>query len=83
MSMVIRVCSPKVSANRIHRGSVARSIWGDSAVVIPSARYSAAPISPNSFTESGSKEADRPMPLAHLEMGSPVTPMYSAVEPAP
>lgn len=48
MSMVIWVCSPKVSHRRIHLGSV-----------------------------------DRPMPLAHLEMGSPVTPIYSAMEPAP
>ena len=35
MSIVIWVCSPKVSAKRIHLGSVARSICGERAVVMP------------------------------------------------
>ena len=83
MATVSSVCSPKVSGNRIQRGSVARSICGDSAVAIPNARYSLEPIFPNSLTLSGSKEAVRPMPLAHLDMGSPVIPINSAPLPLP
>ena len=57
---------PRVSAKRIQRGSVHRSICGPRAVVMPKARYSSEASWANCFTTSGSKHAAKPTPSGHL-----------------
>ena len=75
--------SPNVPLKRLQRGSVARSICGDSAVAIPSARYSTDAIRPNSSTREGSKVAAIPRDDGHIEILPPLPASYSAVACAP
>ena len=70
--------SPNVPMNLFHRGSVARSIWGDKAVVIPKALYSLDAISPNCFVIAGSNVAANPNSSGHCEMVPPLPALYSA-----
>ena len=63
--------APKVPSLRSQRGSVARSICGPSAVVMPIARYSADEILANSSMVFFEKVAARPMFEGQREMSSP------------
>ena len=78
MSVARSGSSPKVPLKRNHRGSVARSICGESAVAIPSARYSLDAISPNCCTRSGSNVAARPIESGHIEISPPEPALNSA-----
>ena len=51
---------------------------GESAVAMPSARYSMEAISPNSCISSGSKVAAIPRVPGHIEMAPPAPALYSA-----
>ncbi|CPU67372.1 Uncharacterised protein [Mycobacteroides abscessus] len=69
--MFCSTSSPNVPPTRSHRGSVARSICGLRAVVMPSARYSAEDISAKLSMCSTSNVAARPRFDGHREMSAP------------
>ncbi len=69
-----------MSSRRIQRGSVARSTWGNRAVVMPMARHSLETALPKARQVSGEKVAAIPRPSGHLDT-SPAPDLYSA--PAP
>ena len=75
--------SPNVPIKRFQRGSVARSICGDSAVVRPSALYSLDAIDPNCLVMEGSKVAAKPSSSGHCEIAPPEPALYSASSLAP
>ncbi len=72
-----------MSSSRIQRGSVARSTWGNNAVVMPMALHSFDTASPKARQVSGEKVAAMPRPSGHLDT-SPAPDLYSSpAEPEP
>ena len=75
--------SPNVPTKRFHLGSVAKSICGESAVVIPKARYSFDAMDPNFRVMLGSNVAAKPSSSGHCEIVPPLPALYSASLLAP
>ena len=71
MAAVCAGFSPKVPSTRSQRGSVARSICGPSAVVIPIARYSADEVLAKSSMVRVRKVAASPRFEGQREMSAP------------